>query len=122
MTEIDTDKLRALDEAAVSETIVVRQHSKANADAKNKALDRVKLSNQIGPLGSFERTDGELLALLWNNRGAILAMAEENARLREALERCAQIVERNNHRQNEKVDDVVVIARRALSRSGGECA
>jgi hypothetical protein len=26
----------------------------------------VKLSNQIGPLGGFERADGERLALLWN--------------------------------------------------------
>lgn len=32
----------------------------------------------------------------------------------EALERCAQIVEQWNHRQNEKVDDVKYIARSAI--------
>lgn len=29
-------------------------------------LDRVKLSNQRGPLGSFDRPDAERIALLWN--------------------------------------------------------
>lgn len=40
----------------------------------------------------------------------------ENARLREALERCAQIVERNLYRQHEKVEDVPKIARAALRK------
>ena len=29
-------------------------------------LDRVKLSIQHGPLGSFDRPDAERIALLWN--------------------------------------------------------
>lgn len=44
----------------------VRQHALAPATAKSKALDRVKLSIQHGPLGSFDHADGELLAALWN--------------------------------------------------------
>ena len=41
-------------------TVQVRDHVKA------KDLDRVKLSIQKGPLGSFDRPDGERIALLWN--------------------------------------------------------
>lgn len=33
-------------------------------------LDRVKLSIQHGPLGSFDRADGELIAKLWNEHHA----------------------------------------------------
>lgn len=53
---------------------------------------------------------------------AILQSDQELAELRkhaeamaEALERCAVIVDRNNWRQNEKVDDVKLIAREASS-------
>jgi hypothetical protein len=38
----------------------------------------------------------------------------------EALERCAQIVEQWNHRQNEKVDDIKYIVRNALSAIKGD--
>ncbi len=38
----------------------------------------------------------------------------------EALERCAQIVEKWNHRQNEKVDDIKYIVRNALSAIKGD--
>lgn len=43
--------------------IVVRQH----VLSPQHGLDRVKLSIQRGPLGSFDRADGELLARLWND-------------------------------------------------------
>jgi hypothetical protein len=36
--------------------------------------------------------------------------------LRDAADRCILIVERYNHRQNEKVDDVKLILRQALTR------
>jgi len=36
------------------------------------------------------------------------------------LERCAQIVEQWNHRQNEKVDDIKYIVRNALSAIKGD--
>lgn len=42
------------------------------------------------------------------------ALEAKLATAREALERCAKIVRENNWRQNEKVDDVVLIARAAL--------
>lgn len=40
----------------------VRQH----VLSPQHGLDRVKLNLQRGPLGSFDREDGELLARLWN--------------------------------------------------------
>jgi len=40
--------------------------------------------------------------------------------LAKALEQCASIVERNLHRQNEKVDDVKIVARQALASIGGD--
>jgi hypothetical protein len=43
--------------------ITVREHSRDTS----KGLDRVKLSIQRGPLGSFDREHGELLAKLWND-------------------------------------------------------
>lgn len=65
-----------------------------------------------------------LVLALRNNVPAIIAglraeaeateLREENARLREVMERCAVIVERNNWRQTEKVDDVPVLLRAAL--------
>lgn len=42
--------------------VTVRQHVLSS----HHGLDRVKLSIQKGPLGSFDREDGELLARLWN--------------------------------------------------------
>lgn len=61
----------------------VRQHILS----PQHGLDRVKLNLQIGPLGSFDRADGELLAHLWNvyhgyhaeEVGALLAEAIEQA-------------------------------------------
>ena len=47
---------------------------------------------------------------------ALRAKDERIAELEGALSRCAEIVERNNHRQNEKVDDVKLIARRTLAK------
>jgi len=44
----------------------------------------------------------------------IKALEAENERLREALKRCATIVDRNLYRQHEKVEDVPKIARQAL--------
>jgi hypothetical protein len=58
--------------------------------------------------------NAELIPFLRNAVPAILAMAEGNARLREALERCRAIVQQHNHRQNEKVEDVVHIVNRVL--------
>jgi hypothetical protein len=46
--------------------LTVREHVKAPATNNAPGLDRVKLSNQKGPLGSFDREDGERLAALWN--------------------------------------------------------
>ena len=43
------------------------------------------------------------------------ALIAENERLKAALERCAQIVERNLGRQDEKIADVVQVARAALT-------
>ncbi len=42
---------------------------------------------------------------------------EEVERLLAALERCAEIVERNLYRQHEKIEDVPKIARAAVSRA-----
>ena len=42
--------------------VQVRQHV---LSVQHK-LDRIKLSIQHGPLGSFDRVDGERVALLWN--------------------------------------------------------
>lgn len=48
-------------------------------------------------------------------QSALTAAQAENKRLREVMERCALIVERNNHRQNEKVDDVKHLIAAALN-------
>lgn len=122
MTQIDTDKLTALDEAATpgpweQESGYLGDDPYCaiyvtNADGEPQGIAEVNDSIEAG------QANAELLTLLRNSVPAILAMAEENRRLREALERCAKIVERNNHRQNEKVDDVVVIARQALAAPG----
>lgn len=40
--------------------------------------------------------------------------------LLEALERCAEIVQKNLHRQNEKVEDVTLIAKAAIAKARGE--
>lgn len=64
-------------------------------------------------------TQAEAIAA-WNTRTADQRCAEleaENARLREVMERCAVIVERNNWRQTEKVDDIPVLLRAALKES-----
>lgn len=60
MTEIDTDKLRALDE---------RARRTSPAQAFRQSLLKAELVSMVP---------------------AILAMAEENARMREALEHCAE--------------------------------
>lgn len=52
-----------------------------------------------------------------NNAQAILSHADEIARLRAVMDRCVKIVERNLHRQNEKVEDVPMLLRAALSPS-----
>tara|TARA_R110000772_G_scaffold89304_3_gene185146 strand:+ start:909 stop:1091 length:183 start_codon:yes stop_codon:yes gene_type:complete len=38
----------------------------------------------------------------------------ENKRLREAMERCALIVDRNLYRQSEKIEDVPILLRYAM--------
>lgn len=48
--------------------------------------------------------------IAWNNRQP----DPQATALVEALERCAQIVEQWNHRQNEKVEDVKYVARNAI--------
>lgn len=55
-----------------------------------------------------------LLQSLSTLRQRIEALEADNARLREALKRCATIVDRNLYRQHEKVEDVPKIARQAL--------
>lgn len=55
-----------------------------------------------------------LLQSLSTLRQRIEALEAENGRLREALKRCATIVDRNLYRQHEKVEDVPKIARQAL--------
>jgi len=55
--------------------------------------------------------DGETRA----NAAYIVKACNEYPRLISALERCAKIVEVNNHRQNEKVDDAAKIARDAIA-------
>ena len=64
-----------------------------------------KLVNPDGP---------DAAAALSTQRQRIEALEAENARLREALKRCATIVDRNLYRQHEKVEDVPKIARQAL--------
>ena len=61
-------------------------------------------------------TKAEAIAA-WNTRTTSLAAQDG---LVEALERCAQIVEQWNHRQNEKVDDIKYIVRNALSAIKGD--
>lgn len=51
-------------------SITVRDH----VVSPQHGLDRVKLSLQHGPLGSFDRPDAERLVLLWN---ATLSMSVE---------------------------------------------
>jgi len=65
-------------------------------------------------LGPF-LDDAEAIAA-WNTRASLAAQDG----LVEALERCAQIVEQWNHRQNEKVDDIKYIVRNALSAIKGD--
>jgi hypothetical protein len=49
--------------------------------APQYGLDRVKLSVQRGPLGSFDRPDGERLVRLWNaSRSLSVEEAEERLR------------------------------------------
>jgi hypothetical protein len=56
--------------------LTVREHVKA------PGLDRVKLSNQKGPLGSFDREDGERLAELWNVcQGASISQIQQGLML-----------------------------------------
>lgn len=83
MTEIDTDKLRALDaEATTGELTGCGRYIGERYDA---FIEDVNFST-----ADYNRAaDGRLVQYLWNNRAAILAMAEDNKRLREALERIA---------------------------------
>ena len=60
--------------------------------------------------------DGQRIAELEAENERLTARVAE---LEAVLKRCAEIVERNNHRQNEKVDDVKLIARRTLALVGG---
>ncbi|MBH0112689.1 hypothetical protein I5E68_06960 [Novosphingobium sp. YJ-S2-02] len=46
--------------------------------------------------------------------GQSVRLLVENERFRVALQQCAKLVERNLYRQNEKVEDVVLIVQRAL--------
>ncbi len=67
--------------------------------------------------GDTETIDHDMAELFASHRTTSLAAQDG---LVEALERCAQIVEQWNHRQNEKVDDIKYIVRNALSAIKGD--
>jgi len=103
-------ELRELAAKATPGPWIVRQHVHAPADARNKALDRVKVTGQIGPLGSFDREDGELIVALRNNLPAILSALEAVEGMREALEKIAA----KNDLSQAADDEIEVYARSAL--------
>ena len=84
-------------------------------------IDAAKLYLQgIGPWKLEEIGichDDPLVQAFARHRSTSLAAQDG---LVEALERCAQIVEQWNHRQNEKVDDIKYIVRNALSAIKGD--
>ena len=65
-------------------------------------------------------SDGEWLVMSEMRREQAAALEAENARLREALESCADLTNRFLWIQREKVQDVASIARAALGDSEGE--
>ena len=80
-----SDETHTADVAGQAERrIEVRPH----ITSQQHGLDRVKLSIQMGPLGSFNRADGERIAWLWNEAATTLeARAAEIAQLKAALRR-----------------------------------
>ena len=69
------------------------------------------VSRGCGASGPTPATEAEAIAA-WNRRTPPASQAE----LLSALERCAEIVERNLYRQHEKIEDVPRIARDALAK------
>lgn len=100
MTEIDTDKLRALDEAA-------REPGLSMPGEPAWLIERDRREN----------ARKQLAAALRDSLPAILAMAEENKRLREALERIERAGTFQPHREDPPAFDAYAdIARRALGK------
>lgn len=118
MTEIDTDKLRALDEAAtpgkwfVTEQGGAVKGTRQHTTASGKEIDVCgRISATHDGTSAQRDADYALIVELRNTVPAILAMAEENKRLREALEMITTV---QDGEQSWYARD---IARRAL-RSG----
>lgn len=107
MTEVDTDKLRALDEAATpGEWIAGDGCVHASAGEKIQIADI--WSNRL-------EDDASLIAYLRNSIPAILAMAEENARMRKGLEKI-EGGKGFNFQYARSYDHCRDIARRALGK------
>ena len=90
------------------------------------AAAQAAIAAVYAPLFEELSDNGELLTIAWMDgshssntahRARIAELEADAERVREALGRCAEIVERHNWRQSEKVDDVKIIARTALGAS-----
>lgn len=80
MDKLNAERLRALIDKATDSDL-----SDGGRYFHEDCSDLTKCGH--GDTGEYQnRHDGKLVEWLWNNRAAILAMAEENARLREALD------------------------------------
>jgi len=78
--------------------------------------DLVRRSEAAAQLAAVTAERDEALALVNYAEDISKQITTENARLREALEKIADIAKRNHGRQNEKMADIEPIARAALSQ------
>lgn len=80
-------------------------------------MKRAGVRVSIPAVVNYAHAHAALASMYQNECAALASQAEIVGELVGALDRCQQIVERNLHRRNEKVSDVIVVASTTLAKA-----